>query len=411
MRLPYEWQVGWRYVRAGGGGFVSFITMASMAGIALGVAALIVVMSVMNGFATEVRDRMLDAIAHIDVIQRGGGAIDELPALQQTLRAHPEVRASAPFTAQPALLVRDDTLQGVLVRGIDPALEPAVMPLVQALPAETLARLQPGSRAMLIGRELARSLGVQVGQPITLLRPAATAGGAPRFVAFTVAGIFEAGHYEFDSGLAMVHLQDALQAFDLAGPTAVQMRLADRFRAPQVAAELAQQLGPGYLVREWTRSNRNWFDSVQIQKRLIAIILTLIVAVAAFNLVATLVMTVTDKRAQVAILRTLGASPGSIMAIFVVQGATAGLIGTASGVALGLAIAFNIDVIVPAIEHALGTAFLPANIYLITKMPSLPLASDVVPVAGVSLLLSLLATLYPSWRASRVQPAQALRYE
>jgi len=233
----------------------------------------------------------------------------------------------------------------------------------------------------------------------------------PRLKQFTLAGTFDSGHYEYDSALALIHLDDAARLFRTGGATGVQLRLADLHQARAVAAQLAQQLPAGLQVRDWTRTNRNWFDAVQVEKRLMAIILTLIVAVAAFNLVSTLVMTVTDKRSDIAILRTLGASPRSIMGIFIVQGATSGIIGTLSGVTLGLLVAFNIDVIVPAIEHTLGVAFLPGSIYLISQMPSEPQLGDVVPIAIVSLLLAFVATLYPSWRASRVNPAEALRYE
>jgi lipoprotein-releasing system permease protein len=232
-----------------------------------------------------------------------------------------------------------------------------------------------------------------------------------RLKQFTVAGTFEAGHYEYDSTLAWIHLEDAQKLYRLEGPSGVQLKLADLHRARRVAQELAVTLGPGIVVRDWTRTNRNWFDAVQIEKRLMAIILTLIVAVAAFNLVSTLVMTVTDKRADIAILRTLGASPRSVMGVFVVQGAASGVLGTIAGVVLGLLVAFNIDVIVPFIERVLGMAFLPGSIYLISRMPSDPRWADVWPIAVVSLALAFLATLYPSWRASRVNPAEALRYE
>jgi lipoprotein-releasing system permease protein len=226
-----------------------------------------------------------------------------------------------------------------------------------------------------------------------------------------VVGTFNAGHYEYDSGLALIHVEDAARLFRVEGPTGVQLRLNDVHAAREVADQLAVSLGPQVNVRDWTRTNRNWFEAVQIEKRLMFIILTLIIAVAAFNLVSTLVMTVTDKQADIAILRTLGASPRSIMGIFMVQGAAAGIIGTLAGVALGLLVALNIDVIVPAIERMLQVSFLPGSIYLISRMPSDPQSEDIVPIAVISLLLAFIATLYPSWRASRVQPAEALRYE
>ena len=237
------------------------------------------------------------------------------------------------------------------------------------------------------------------------------AGIVPRLRSLTVVGTFDAGHYEYDSGLALVALDDAAKLFRVAGPTGVQLRLKDLDQAPLVAAELAASLGPEVNVSDWTRTNRNWFAAVQVEKRLMFIILTLIVAVAAFNLVSTLVMTVTDKRADIAILRTLGATPRSIMGIFMVQGAASGVIGTLSGVLFGLLVAYNIDVIVPAIEHALHVSFLPSSVYLISRMPSDPQQGDIVPIAIISLVLAFLATLYPSWRASRLQPAEALRYE
>jgi lipoprotein-releasing system permease protein len=274
--------------------------------------------------------------------------------------------------------------------------------------------LQPGAWRIVLGAELARQLGVRRGDSVTLLAPSGQvtpAGVMPRLKQFTVAGTFEAGHYEYDSTLAWIHLEDAQRLYRLEGPSGVQLKLADLHNARRVAQQLAIDLGTGVVVRDWTRTNRNWFDAVQIEKRLMAIILTLIVAVAAFNLVSTLVMTVTDKRADIAILRTLGASPRSVMGIFVVQGAASGVLGTFAGVAGGLLVAYNIDVIVPFIERTLGVAFLPGSIYLISRMPSDPRWADVWPIAVVSLALAFLATLYPSWRASRVNPAEALRYE
>ena len=277
-----------------------------------------------------------------------------------------------------------------------------------------MGRLQPGAWNIVLGSELARQLGVREGDKITIVAPGGQvtpAGVVPRLKSFNVVGTFTAGHYEYDSSLALVHVDDAARLFRTAGPTGVQLKLRDVHAARQVASELAQSMGPEIMVRDWTRSNATWFDAVQVEKRLMSIILTLIVAVAAFNLVSTLVMTVTDKQSDIAILRTLGASPRSIMGVFIVQGAVSGVIGTLSGVGLGLLVAFNIDVIVPAIERLLNVSFLPGSIYVITQMPSDPQRGDIVPIAVVSLLLSFLATLYPSWRASRVQPAEALRYE
>ncbi|HMR71137.1 MAG TPA: lipoprotein-releasing ABC transporter permease subunit [Rubrivivax sp.] len=417
MDWPYEWQVGWRYTRAGRSGrrngFISFISGVSMLGIALGVAALIIVLSVMNGFQKEVRDRMLSVVAHIEILGPWGAALPDWQATAAAAREHPQVRGAAPFVAAQALLGRGDAVRGVVVRGIDPAREAEVTPLA-ATEGALLGRLQPGAWQVVLGSELARLLGVAAGDAVTVYAPGGQmtpAGMVPRLKTFTVAGTFDSGHYEYDSSLALVALDDAARLFRTGGATGVQLRLADVHAARAVAGELAAALPAELTVRDWTRTNRQWFDAVQVEKRLMFIILTLIIAVAAFNLVSTLVMTVTDKRADIAILRTLGASPRSIMGIFMVQGAAAGIIGTFGGLALGLLVAFNIDVIVPAIERALGVAFLPGSIYLITQMPSEPMAGDIAPVVVVALLLAFVATIYPSWRASRVDPAQALRYE
>lgn len=418
MNWPYEWQVGWRYTRAGRAGrrngFISFISGVSILGIALGVAALIIVLSVMNGFQKEVTDRMLSVVAHVEILDPHDEALPDWRAIAAAARADPEVVGAAPFISAQSLLVRGDEMRGVVVRGIAPAEEAQVTPLAARLQHGVLAQLQPGAWRVVLGYELARALGVRAGDTVTLVAPGGQvtpAGTVPRLKTLTVAGTFDVGHYEYDSGLALIDLADAERLYRVDGPTGVQLKLADLQRARAVAQRLARRLGPGVIVRDWTRTNRNWFDAVQIEKRMMAIILTLIVAVAAFNLVSTLVMTVTDKRADIAILRTLGASPRSIMGIFVVQGAASGVIGTFAGVGFGLLVAYHIDVIVPAIEHLLGVTFLPASVYLISRMPSDPRMSDVVPIAIVSLVLAFVATLYPSWRASRVDPAQALRYE
>jgi lipoprotein-releasing system permease protein len=418
MNWPYELQIGWRYTRAGRAGrrngFISFISGVSMLGIALGVAALIIVLSVMNGFQKEVRDRMLSVIAHVELSDAGGAAFVDWRRIAEQARRNPEVVGAAPFVASQALIARGDDMRGIVVRGISPQEEATVTELAAKLRDTTLARLVPGAWNVVLGRELARSLAVHEGDKVTIVLPGGQvtpAGIVPRLRSLTVVGTFDAGHYEYDSGLALVALEDAAKLFRVEGPTGVQLRLKDLNRAPLVAAQLEQSLGPQVVVRDWTSTNRNWFSAVQVEKRLMFIILTLIVAVAAFNLVSTLVMTVTDKRADIAILRTLGASPRSVMAIFIVQGAASGVIGTLAGVLLGLVIAFNIDVIVPAIEGLLHMSFLPSSIYLISRMPSDPQQGDIVPIAIISLVLAFLATLYPSWRASRLQPAEALRYE
>ena len=413
----YELLLGWRYTRAGRGtrrnGFISFISGVSMLGIALGVAALIIVLSVMNGFQREVRDRMLSVVSHIEIYAATGGALPDAEGLRARLLAHPEVRGAAPFIGAQALLARGEDMKGVLVRGIDPALEPQVSHL-QDGQATVLQALQPSQFQLVVGRDLALALGAMVGESVTLISPAGQvtpAGALPRLKQMRLAGLISSGHYEYASALVLMHVEDAARLFRLEGPTGMRVKLRDLHQARTVAAELQQELGGEIYVRDWTQQNRTWFAAVQVEKRMMFIILTLIVAVAAFNLVSTLVMTVTDKRADIAILRTLGASPRSIMGIFVVQGATVGVLGTFGGLALGLLVAFNIDVIVPALERLFNASFLPKDIYLISRMPSEPLASDIVPVAVIALLLAFAATLYPSWRASRVNPAEALRYE
>ena len=416
--IPYELVLGWRYTRAGRAtrrnGFISFISGVSMMGIGLGVAALIIVLSVMNGFQKEVRDRMLGVVSHIEVYAADGAAVADLPALLTRLKAHPQVLGAAPFITAQALLARGEDMKGVLVRGIDPALEPEVSDLSNDTQAGVLQRLQPGAFSLVLGRDLANNLGLQNGDPVTLVSPSGQvtpAGVVPRMKQMGVVGTFSSGHYEYDSALALMHAEDAARMFRLDGPSGVRLKLRDLHQAREVARDLQLDLGPQFFVRDWTQQNKTWFAAVQVEKRMMFIILTLIVAVAAFNLVSTLVMTVTDKRADIAILRTLGASPRSIMGIFVVQGATVGVIGTMSGLALGLLVAFNIDVIVPALEKLFNASFLPRDIYLISRMPSEPLASDILPVAIISLVLAFVATLYPSWRASQVNPAEALRYE
>ena len=419
MQVPYELLVGWRYTRAGRAtrrnGFISFISGVSMLGIALGVAALIIVLSVMNGFQKDVRDRMLSVVSHIEIFAPEGAA---LPDVNQTIaeaRRNPSVIGAAPFIATQALLARGEDMKGTLVRGIDPKLEPEVTDLVNGeMKSHGLDKLVPGGFGVVLGIELARSLGVREGDPITLIAPSGQvtpAGVVPRLKQMTVVGTFDSGHFEYDSALVMVHIDDAARIFRLEGPTGVRLKLKDLHQARQVTSELAGTLTGHLLIRDWTRQNKTWFAAVELEKRMMFIILTLIVAVAAFNLVSTLVMTVTDKRADIAILRTLGASPRSIMGIFMVQGAMVGVIGTLAGLALGLAIAFNIDVIVPALEHLFNASFLPRDVYLISRMPSDPQQGDIMPIAIISLILAFLATIYPSFRASRVNPAEALRYE
>ena len=418
MQLPYELALGWRYTRAGRAtrrnGFISFISGVSMLGIALGVAALIIVLSVMNGFQKDVRDRMLSVVSHIEIFAPNGAALVDANKTMVEARLNPQVIGAAPFISTQALLARGEDMKGTLVRGIDPAHEDEVTDLAVALKDTVLAKLVPGEFGVVLGSELARSMGVREGDLVTLIAPGGQvtpAGVVPRLKQVTVVGTFDSGHFEYDSALLMMHMDDAARIFRLEGPTGVRLRLKDLHQAPAVTQQLAQTLSGDLLIRDWTQQNKTWFAAVQLEKRMMFIILTLIVAVAAFNLVSTLVMTVTDKRADIAILRTLGASPKSIMGIFVVQGAMVGVIGTLAGLLLGLGIAYNIDVIVPALERLFRASFLPKDIYLISSMPSDPQSSDIMPIAIISLVLSFLATLYPSWRASRVNPAEALRYE
>ena len=411
-------RLGWRYTRAGRAtrrnGFISFISAASMLGIALGVAALIVVLSVMNGFRKDVTGRMLSVISHVEVFSPDGAALPDPQRTLSEVRANPEVIGAAPFIGAQGLLARGENMQGAIVRGIDPELEPNVTDVAAQLKDTALTRLVPGQFGILLGSDLARKLGVGQGDQVTLIAPSGQvtpAGVVPRLKQMTVVGTFSSGHYEYDSALAMLHVEDAERIFRLEGPTGIRLKLRDLNQAREVTEQLAQSLSGHLMLLDWTRQNRTWFAAVQLEKRMMFIILTLIVAVAAFNLVSTLVMTVQDKRADIAILRTLGASPGSIMKIFVVQGALVGVIGTLGGLALGLLIAFNIDVIVPFLERLFHASFLPKEVYLINQMPSDPQAGDIVPIAIISLVLSFVATLYPSWRASRVNPAEALRYE
>jgi lipoprotein-releasing system permease protein len=418
LKLPYEVRIGLRYTRAGRrarrrNGFISFISAVSMAGIALGVAALIVVLSVMNGFVKEVRERMLAAVSHVEIAAYGGH-VAEVASIMAQAKRHPEVLAAAPFVNAQGMFAQGDVVRGALVRGVDPALEPAVSDIARRSAGGDVGALADGAFNVILGADLARALRVSVGDRVTLISPQGNvtpAGVVPRLRQFTVAGTFSSGHFEFDSTLAMIHIGDAQRLYRAEGPTGVRLRLKDAERAPQVASALGAALPPGLLVRDWSRQNPTYFAAVRAEKRMMFIILTLIVAVAAFNLVSTLVMTVTEKQADIAILRTLGASPRSVMAVFIVQGALIGVFGTLIGVGGGLLLASNLDVIVPAIERLFHVQFLPREIYFISALPSDPRAADIVPITVISLVLSLVATLYPSWRASRTRPAEALRYD
>lgn len=415
MHLNFEAFIGLRYLRARRrNGFISFISLLSVIGIALGVAALIVVLSVMNGFQQEIRGRMLAVVSHLEVSSYDGRLPDWQP-LQQSLAQQPHVVAAAPYVNAQGLLSSGGNVRGALVRGIDPARERRVVTLGNEMLRGKLESLQPGGFNIVLGVELARALGVEVGDKVTLITPQGNvtpAGMMPRLKQFTVSGIFKAGMFEYDASLAMISLRDAQVLFRLGQDVSgVRLKLDDAMLAPQLKAELAGKLAANQVASDWTDMNSNYFRAVQIEKRMMFIILTLIVAVAAFNLVSTLVMVVTDKQADIAILRTLGASPASIMKIFVIQGSVAGVLGTVAGVAGGLLLAFNLGSVQHAIEQIIGARLLSSEVYLIDFLPVDVQPGDVGTIAVISLLLSLLATLYPSWRAARTRPAEALRYE
>jgi len=413
--VRYELFVGLRFTRAERRNhFISFISLTSMLGIALGVAALIVVLSVMNGFQKEVRSRILGVASHVQITGLDN-QLGDWQAVAKEAAGHPQVAAAAPFVNGQGMLTFGAQVRGVLVRGIAPQLEEKVADIGSHMVAGKLEALAPGQFNIVLGSELARALGAAVGDKLTLIVPqglVTPAGILPRLKQFTVAGIFEVGMFEYDSGLALIELDDAQKLYGTGDRVSgVRLKLHDLFQSREVTRDLIARLRADVYVSDWTRSHANYFRAVQIEKRMMSIILSLIVAVAAFNIVSTLVMAVTDKQSDIAILRTLGASPGGIMQIFMVQGALIGVIGTLIGVAGGVALAFNIDVVVPWLEQLLNVKFLSREVYYITDLPSDPQRGDVVAIALVSLALSLLATIYPSWRASRVNPAEALRYE
>ena len=418
MSLPFEFLIGLRYTRSGRrtgrkDRFVSFISATSVVSIALGVMALIIVLSVMNGFQTQVRDRMLSVIPHIQ-ISSGTGPVSDWRSLAAVAEKNSEVRGAAPFVEGQGLISTGDRVIGTMVEGVDPKEEVKASEVASTMPAGTLDSLTPGSFHAVIGSVLAARLGVAPGDKIALVVPQGTttpAGMIPRVRTLTVSGIFTAGHFEYDSTMLFMNIEDAAALFRTGGPMGVRVRVADMQEAPAVAESLMKSLPPGYFARDWTVENKTWFAAVQVEKRMMSIILFLIVLVGAFGLVSTLVMTVTEKQSDIAILRTLGASPGSIMKIFMIQGAVIGVIGVASGGEVGLLIACTVGCIVSAIEAVFDVEFLRQSIYLISGMPSEPRASDIIPIAVFYLFLSLAATVYPSWRASRIRPAEALRYE
>lgn len=383
-----------------------------MAGIALGVAALIVVLSVMNGFQKEVRDRMLSVLSHIEITSPSG-LVDWEP-IAETLAKQAHVLGVAPMVSSQGLLSRAESMRGVALRGVDPALEGRVSDLPKQLIVGSMSDLKPGQFGVVLGTQLAGTLGVRVGDRVNLLVPEgdlSPAGMMPRMRALQVVGMVDSGHYEYDSTLAVMHWKDAAALLRMTDPTGLRVKVDDMQKAPEIAVRLAQVVPQALWVSDWSRSNRNWFAAVQTEKKMMFIILTLIIAVAAFNLVSTLVMTVTDKQADIAILRTMGASAGLVQRIFLVQGLAIGLLGSLLGVAFGLLIALNIDVIVPFIETLFRVQFLPRDIYFISQLPSDVRLDDVLKVGIMAFVLSILATIYPSRRAAQVKPAEALRYE
>ena len=412
--MPYELMVGLRYTRAKRRNrFISFISLISMVGIALGVMVLIVVLSVMNGFQTEVRTRILGVASHLQ-ITGPNGVVADWQSVARRAGEHPRVVAAAPFVQAQGMLSSDRGARGVAVRGVLPEAEDKVADFSRHMVSGRLDALQPGAYGMVLGADLARALGVLPGDKLALIAPqgiVTPAGVVPRLKQFTVVGTCDVGFNEADAGLALVHLEDAQKLYQLDSQVSgVRLKLQDLFEARLVARELMAQM-PEMFAWDWSRSHPNLFRAVQIEKRMMFIILTLIIAVATFNVVSTLVMLVTDKQADIAILRTLGAAPGSILKIFVVQGAVIGVLGTLLGVLGGVLLALNVETVVPAIESALGFKFLAKDVYLIPDLPSEVQVDDVAGVALISLALAFFATLYPSWRASKVNPAEALRYE
>ena len=413
--MRYELLVGLRYTRAKRRNrFIGVNSLVSMIGIAVGVWALIVVLSVMNGFQKEVRTRILGVVSHVQ-ISGPGSLLPDWQAVAQAAAQHPRVIATAPFVQGQAMLSAGRAVRGALVRGIEPELEERVADLGRHMRAGSLAALKPGEFGIVLGGDLARALGVLPGDKVAVIAPQGVvtpAGVIPRLKQFTVVGIFEAGIVDADSGLALVHLRDAQTLYQLGtAVTGVRLKLDDLFAARSVARELMATLPQDIFASDWTRSHANFFRAVEIEKRMMFIILALIILVAAINIISTLVVAVTDKQADIAILRTLGAAPASVMQIFVVQGMVIGVVGTLIGVATGIVTALNIDVIVPFIERTFQTKFLSADVYLIPDLPSDLQSADVIAVALLGLGLSFFATLYPSWSAARVNPAEALRYE
>jgi lipoprotein-releasing system permease protein len=415
MFKPLEIFIGLRYTRAKRRNhFISFISLISMLGIALGVTVLITVISVMNGFEKELRERILGVVSHATV-QAVGKPLQNWAEVGESLRDYEGVTGIAPYIQAEGMLSQGAVVNGTLIRGVLPSQEGEVSKLGDKMLAGKLDNLQPGEFGIILGKDLALAMRAGMGDKVTLITPQASVtavGILPRLKRFTVVGVFEIGMYEYDSALALLHLEDASRLFRLeGGVTGIRIKMDDMFAAPQLSRQLINELPIGYSASDWTRQHANFFRAVQMEKTVMFVILFLIVAVAAFNIVSTLVMMVTDKESDIAILRTLGTSPASIMGIFIVQGTLIGVIGTLLGTVGGVALALNVETLVPAIEQLFSIQFLAADVYYISDLPSDMRIADVITISSTSLVISLIATLYPAWRASRTQPAEALRYE
>ena len=416
--LPFELFVGMRYTRAKRRNhFISFISLTSMVGIGLGVAALIVVLSVMNGFQEELRSRILGVASHLQ-ITGVNNVLADWQTVSSKVQTAKHVTGTAPYIMAQGMLSNGQAVQGAIVRGVLPSEEGKVSDLAAHMRAGQLADLKSDEFGIVLGAELAQSLGVVLGDKVVLMAPQGQftpTGVVPRIKQFTVVGLFQIGMYEYDAGLALINIDDAAKLYRMGdNVSGVRLKLDDLFLAPKISTDLAVVLSnetQALFLTDWTQEHANFFRAIQMEKRVMFIILALIVAVAAFNIVSTLVMAVTDKRADIAIMRTFGASPSSIMVIFIVQGALIGIIGTVVGAFFGVLIALNISTIVPFIEHLFHVQFLAKDIYYISELPSHLLWGDVITIVILSFFLSLIATLYPSWKASKMNPAEALRYD
>jgi lipoprotein-releasing system permease protein len=415
MFKPLIFYIGLRYTRAKRRTqFISFITLTSVLGIALGVTALITVLSVMNGFEAELRERILGMTSHATITGRYG-QLDDWQTLEQKLKDYPHVQGTAPFINGQVMINADRRVSGTMLSGILPEYEGKVSEVADKMKTGKLSNLIPGEYGIVLGAELANYLGVITGDKITVISPqinSTPAGVVPRMRRFTVVGTFQVGMYEYDRNMAMIHLEDAAKLFRMeSAVSGLRIKLDDLFNAPQITRNMQNAFYDDYQVSDWTLAHSNFFRAIQTEKRVMFIILLLIVAVAAFNIVSTLVMVVTDKRGDIAILKTQGLTSGSVMGIFMVLGAIIGVVGTVLGTAAGVLLALNVETIVPAIEKLFQVQFMAADVYYISDLPSKLVWSDVYAIAGMAFLLSLLATIYPAWQAAKVNPAEVLRYE